>query len=116
MKIEMQARNFSITTALRNHIKRRLGFALNAGTDQIQRVLVCLSDINGPRGGADKCCKIHLVIPHVPDIVVEDTEANLYAAIDRAADRAGRTLRRRVTRHRDLLRALQQYDHYATPG
>ncbi len=111
MKIEMQARNFQITKPLRNHIKKRLGFALNAGTEQIQRVLVRLSDINGPRGGADKRCKIHLVIPRVPDIVVEDTEANLYAAIDRAANRAGRALRRRVTRHRDQYRALQ-YDHY----
>jgi putative sigma-54 modulation protein len=112
MKIEMQARNFSITKALRNHIKKRLGFALNAGTDQIQRVLVRLSDINGPRGGADKRCKIHLVIPRVPDIVVEDTDANLYAAIDGAANRAGRALRRHVTRHRDQYRALQheQYE------
>jgi ribosomal subunit interface protein len=107
MKIEMQARHFSLSKALRKHIKRRLGFALCAGKEQIQRVLVRLSDTNGPRGGADKSCKIQLVLPRIPDIVVEDTEANLYAAIDRAANRAGRTLRRRLTRHRDQHRALQ---------
>lgn len=112
MKIDMQARHFSLTKALRNHIKRRLGFALSAGNDQIQRVLVRLSYIHGPKGGADKCCKIQLVLPCLPDIVIEDTEANLYVAVDRAANRAGRTLRRRLTRRRDKHRTLQ-YDHFA---
>ena len=112
MKIDMQARHFSLSKALRNHIKRRLGFALSAGTNQIQRVLVRLSDINGSKGGAEKCCKIQLVLPRLPDIVIEDTETNLYVAIDRAANRAGRTLRRRLTRHRDQHRALQ-YDRFA---
>lgn len=108
MKIDLQARHFALTKALRNHVVRRLGFALSAGADQVQRVLVRLSDTNGPRGGSDKRCKIQLVLPRQADIVIEDTEENLYAAIDRAANRAGRTLRRRVTRHRDQYRALQQ--------
>jgi ribosome-associated translation inhibitor RaiA len=30
--------------------------------------------------------------------VIEDTEADLYMAIDRAAERAGRTLQRRLAR------------------
>jgi len=101
MQIDMQARNFSLTKALRNHIKRRLGFALSSRDDHIQRIVVRLSDINGPRGGEDKCCHIQVVLPHLPDVVIEDTEADLYAAIDRAVDRAGRTVGRRLVRHRD---------------
>ena len=115
MKIDLQARHFSLTKALRNHVVRRLGFALSAGADQVQRVLVRLSDANGPRGGSDKRCKIQLVLPRQADIVIEDTEANLYVAIDRAANRAGRTLRRRVTRHRDQYRALQ-YQRFEALG
>jgi ribosomal subunit interface protein len=107
MKIDLQARHFSLTKALRNHVIRRLGFALSAGADQIQRVLVRLSDSNGPRGGVDKCCQIQLVLPRQADIVIQDTEVNLYAAIDRAANRAGRALNRRLTRHRDQHRALR---------
>ena len=101
MQIDIQARNFPLTDALRGHIERRMGFALSTRDDNIQRVLVRLSDINGPRGGADKCCHIQVVIPHLPDVVIEDTEADLYAAIDRAADRAGRTVGRRLARKRD---------------
>lgn len=98
MQIEIQARNFPLTDALRSHIKRRLGFALSARDDHIQRVLVQLFDINGPRGGADKCCHIQVMLTQLPDVVIKDTEADLYTAIDRAADRAGRTTGRRLAR------------------
>jgi putative sigma-54 modulation protein len=100
MHIDIQARNFPLTDALRSHTERRLGFALSARYNHIQRVVVRLSDINGPRGGSDKCCRIQVSLPKLPDVVVEDTEANLYTAIDRAADRAGRTVGRRLVRKR----------------
>ncbi len=100
MQINIQARDFPLTSALSGHIERRLGFALSTRDEHIQRVVVRLSDINGPRGGPDKCCHIQVVLTHLPDVVIKDTEANLYAAIDRAADRAGRTIGRRLARQR----------------
>ena len=39
-------------------------------------------------------------------VVIEDTEADLYVAIDRAADRAGRTLERRLARQREFAPTL----------
>ena len=108
MQIDIQARNFLLTDALRNHTKRRLGCALSARDDHIQRVIVRLSDINGPRGGADKCCHIQVAIPHLPDVVIEDTEANLYAAIDRTAHTVGRRLmRKRIKSRSSSLRRLK---------
>jgi ribosomal subunit interface protein len=105
MQIDIQTRSFVMTEAIRSHSRRRLHFALSGYDDRIQRVVVRLSDINGPRGGADKRCHLRLVLPAMPDVVVEDIEADLYLAIDRAADRAGRTLRRRLARQRDKARA-----------
>ena len=58
MQIDIQARDFTLTNALRVHIDRRLCFALSSRDDHIQHVIVRLSDINGPRSGADKCCHI----------------------------------------------------------
>lgn len=110
MQIDIQAHNFLLTKALRGHIERRLGFALSTRGEQIQRIQVRLSDINGPRNGVDKCCQILVVLPHVPDVVIEDVEADLYTAIDRAADRAGRTVGRRLTRQRDRARSLGQVE------
>jgi len=113
MQIDIQARNFPLTKAIQGYIERRLGFALSTRDEHIQRIMVRLSDINGPRGGADKCCHIHVLLPHLPDVVIEDTEADLYAAIDRAADRAGRTVGRRLARHRDRERSSRL--HYIEP-
>lgn len=105
MQINIQAHNFPLTPALRGHVERRLGFALSTRDDHIQRVMVRLSDINGPRGGEDKCCRIQVVLPKLPDVVIEDTMVDLYSAIDRAADRAGRTVGRRISRQRDNARS-----------
>lgn len=104
MQTVIQALNFTLTSALRGYVKRRIGFALSTREDHIQRISVRLSDINGPRGGKDKRCHIQVVIPHMADVVIEDTEEDLYAAIDRAVDRAGRTVGRRLSRYRDLSR------------
>jgi len=104
MQIDIQARNFSLTDALRSHAERRLRFALTCCDDYIQRVVMRLSDINGPRGGTDKRCHLQVVLAGLPDVVVEDIEADLYVAIDRATDRVGRTLVRRIDRQQALLK------------
>ena len=104
MQIDIQARDFSLTDALRSHAERRLRFALTCCDDHIQRVVIRLSDINGPRGGADKRCHLRVVLDGLPDVIIEDIEADLYVAIDRAADRAGRTLVRKIDRKQSLLR------------
>ena len=104
MQIDIQARDFSLSDALRSHAERRLRSALTCCDDHIQRVAMRLSDINGPRGGADKRCHLQVVLAGLPDVVVEDVEADLYVAIDRATDRAGRTLVRKIGRQQDLLK------------
>jgi len=113
MQIDIQARNFTLTDALRGHVERRLGWALSSRDEYIQRVTVRLSDINGPRGGEDKCCRIQVILPQLPDVVIEDTEEDMYNAIDRAADRAGRTVGRRLTRQRDNGRTTGQREQAA---
>jgi len=93
MLFDILARNFVLTTDLRCHIERRLVFALSTREKHIQRVRVRLSDIN-PHDS--KYCHIHVVLPQLTDVVVEDTEVNMYIAIDRAVNRVGRQLARRI--------------------
>ena len=101
MQIDVQALGFELTSALRAHTKRRLHFALGRSDAQVSRLWVGLSDQNGPRGGEDKRCHVRIALTNAPEVVIEDTEADLYVAIDRAADRAGRTVARRLERSRD---------------
>jgi len=96
MQIEIQARNFFLTQAIQNHVERRLDFALSTRHEHIQRILVRLSDINGPRGGVDKRCLIEVRIDGLSSIVIQDVQNDLYIAIDRVAGRAARSVLRRL--------------------
>lgn len=102
MNLQIQAHDFTMTDGLRQHVATRLDYALNHGRDVVTRVVVRLTDVNGPRGGEDKCCAIEVRLRGAPALIVEDTQADLYVAIDRAADRIGRTFDRQMTRRREF--------------
>jgi ribosomal subunit interface protein len=96
MQFHIQSQSFALTDALRGYAERRLGLALNHARDHIHRIEVRLSDINGPRGGSDKRCQIVVTLGKFPSVVIEDTECDLYVAIDRASERIGRAVARRL--------------------
>lgn len=98
MRIDIQANDFELTDALREHTERRLQFALSWAGNDVRKIVVRLSDINGPRGGKDKRCAIQIPMPRAQDVLIEDTESDMYVAIDRAVDRAERTLARKLER------------------
>ena len=102
MHIDIQARGFELTDGLREHTMRRLSFATDWARDEVRRVTVRLSDINGPRGGEDKRCLIQIPLAGRTDIVIDELDSDLYVAIDRVAERAGRTLDRRLSRSRQF--------------
>ena len=104
MQFDIRAHGFDLTEGLREHTERRLRFALDWARYDVSKVSVRLSDINGPRGGNDKRCQVRISLPRVRDVVIEDTDADLYVAIDRAIDRTERTVARRLER-------LREYPH-----
>ena len=100
MRVRIQARDFALTDALRQHTERRVRFALTRFASRLQQVTVRLDDVNGPRRGVDKRCSIQISVSRQPQVVVEDTEADLYEAIDHAVARAGRIVGRNLARER----------------
>lgn len=100
MNLQIQTQAFTLTDGIRQHVVSRLDHALSHGRDVVSSITVRLSDVNGPRGGEDKCCAIEVRLKGAPTLIVKDVQADLYAAIDRAAGRIGRTLDRRLARRR----------------
>lgn len=98
MKIDIRTHGFALTDAIRNHVERRMRFVLARAHAHIRQVTVHLADIEGQRGGIEKRCRVRVRLKPGVDLLVEDTEAELYAAVDRAADRVGRSVVRSVTR------------------
>lgn len=100
MNINIQARGFDLTEGIREHTRKRLQFALGWANHEVRSITVYLSDVNGPRGGNDKRCRIQIPIAGSRDVVIEDAEDDLYVAINRAAERTERTMARRLERLR----------------
>ena len=100
MRICIQAKGFILTAALRAYTERRLMTALGWAGRHMRELHVSLSDINGPRGGRDKRCRILVQIAGGKGVVIEDTETDLYHAIYRAAERVDRAIVRRIAQLR----------------
>ena len=98
MQIDIHARNFSLTDAMKNHAKDQLEFALAERDHYIQRVVIRLSDINGPRGGKDKRCLLLITFVNLPTIVIDNTETDLYFSVEQAVNRASQAVERRIGR------------------
>jgi putative sigma-54 modulation protein len=100
MKIEMRSRGFSLTPALQAYVERRLAFALDRHLERIARVRVTLIDVNGPKGGVDKSCRIDVSLRGGRAARAAVVELDAYTAIDRAAHRVARIVAHEVARER----------------
>lgn len=98
MKLSMRAKGLRLTGKLREHVERRLHFALGRFSDRVRGVSVLLEDVNGPRGGLDTRCKIRARLAPSGTVVVEETRLHAFSAVALAADRAGRLMSRRLER------------------
>ena len=84
----------------REYVARKLGMKLGKFASSIERVSVRVTDVNGPRGGADQRCRIKVVLSGLPSVVVERQHATREAAIDTALGATEESVRRIVGRRR----------------
>lgn len=100
MLITIQADKAVFDDATRLRAERRLSFALGRFADRIRSVRLVVADQNGPRGGPDKLCRVD-VRGTGWSVHVEDIDAATNTVVDRVADRAGRTVARKIGRLRE---------------
>lgn len=100
MQVVIHSAGFNLTQALRHYAEQRIGTALGWSRHHVRRLTLSLADINGPRGGVDKRCTLHAVLACGREVVIKETRADLYAAIDQAAGRADRAVLRQLGRDR----------------
>ncbi len=100
MQLHIRGHNLLLVPAVIERIERRLHFALSRFTECIERVTVRCADINGPRGGVDKQCRVVVKLRRGGDVVIEDTATDVDTAIDRGADRVQRAVARALARMR----------------
>jgi len=69
-------------------------------SDELSSVLIRLDDLNAPRGGIDKRCRVLLRGPKIGERVIDETDVSWVPAIDRALSLAGRSVARALHKGR----------------
>ncbi|MEZ4362701.1 MAG: HPF/RaiA family ribosome-associated protein [Kofleriaceae bacterium] len=104
MKIELRFRGLPSSSALREHVVKRVRTQLSRFGTQLSHILVRLEDVNGPRGGRDKRCLVTVRGPGLKLSPLEQLSDDAYAAsalaLERVSFAVGRELQRGRTKKR----------------
>jgi putative sigma-54 modulation protein len=97
----LHTRDVELDAELKDHLERRLLFALSRFDPKILKVDVYVVDHNGPKGGIDKSCQIVVRLRGLSDVVVKTADADWTVCIDRSTTRIGQHVRRALARKRE---------------
>jgi putative sigma-54 modulation protein len=100
MHISVRLRGLEAPDVVRDTIGRRARFALGRFDGQLRSVTTLVVDENGPRGGADKRCRVGLRLRDGGRLNIERTGDRVLDVVDEALDRGARALVRHLERAR----------------
>ena len=101
MKFRITGDNEVVDRAAREFARQKLEVALARFAPRIRDVDVTLIDLNGPRGGVDKRCRVVVHFVRTGSVSAEVTDSAFEPAVHRAADRLVRRIREWLRRKRD---------------
>lgn len=104
MKLLIVGRGTGVTENLREFITRRVHFALGRFAPHVERVTARVTDVNGPRGGTDKCCRMEVKLQALDSVSSVARADNLEEAAAMAAERLGRGVARALERRQQAKR------------
>lgn len=101
MSINFTLRGVELTPEQLDVLNRKAAFSFDRFGDKLASVEVMLEDINGPRGGDDKRCRLILRLHHAPTIILEERGAAAVAVGLIAIERASRRIAEKRPRWSD---------------
>jgi putative sigma-54 modulation protein len=114
-QLEIRSGVMDIDPGLRAWIYERTGRQLGKFAQQIERIQVRFGDENGPKGGLDKCCLVHVILSKLPPVIVEVRGETEQQAFDLAASRTERAVRRNMEKHGFSTHHRQHKRHDTAP-
>ncbi len=98
MEINLTALSSPLSVDQHEYVERRVTYALETNASHIGTVHVWLSELNDPNALLNQRCLIQVTLKDGDLIVIDTTEADLFVAIHRAADRASWKVARCLSR------------------
>ncbi|GJM24545.1 MAG: hypothetical protein DHS20C16_09600 [Phycisphaerae bacterium] len=97
MELKVSSQGDVLNPKLNALIERQVDFALSRFEQRIREVSVRFSDLNGPKGGIDKHCKIGVTLRNGESIFAEVSDSEFEPAIHRVVDRVTRRIKRHLS-------------------
>ena len=93
MMLHVRWKNLEVSQSIREHAERTVGGALVRFRDRVASVRIDLADVAyQPGHGGEKVCRIQVRGDSACEVIVTDTDRDLYVAIHRAAGRAQQSM------------------------
>lgn len=99
MNIYVNTKRAGISPGFKFDMERRLGRMYRKASHFIRRVNLTVTDVNGPKGGVDKLCKLRVSMFGFPSIVVITKRDTSEKAFVDALKKVNQTLFRRIKKH-----------------
>ena len=96
LAIEVRSKSPSVDVEVAQFVQYRMSFALDR-LRHLRRILVYVEDVNGPKGGTDKRCRIVAEFAF-STILAQETQSTWQSAITRAIHRIARNAARQLQR------------------
>ncbi|ADO73699.1 ribosome hibernation-promoting factor, HPF/YfiA family [Stigmatella aurantiaca] len=103
MKVLMRGVHLSLSDGLKAYVDEHLVAHIERfADDEASEIDIALVDINGPKGGVDKECRVTMRMPGLEAVHVTETAETLHQAIDATRDRLEKALKRSIERRRSV--------------
>lgn len=97
MQIHVSTRHLQLTGAINSFVAEKVSHLEDLTGNMIAVHVVLGQDEKSSAGGGSYYAKLHVALPG-PDLHAEDSDFDLYAAIDKAMSKLARQLRKRKTK------------------
>lgn len=98
MRLDIRFKGTERSGAIVEHVQRRTRFALAHLAERIRSVVIRFEDVNGPKSGVDKRCRVDVDGPFRA-CAFEARDVDFYLAADRALELCERSMQRDRARH-----------------
>lgn len=98
MEITVTNLNAELSTDNISRIRQKTQRMFNRVCDSILRIKVTIDDVNGPKGGKDKHCRVVIYSNGISDVVISDNQTTVMSAVSIALSRARLSLLKKIKR------------------
>lgn len=102
MKILVESNTENLSPGFKFDLERRVGRVARKAKDSVERVRVTFVDLNGPKGGQDKQCKLKICLSGLPEVLIVSRNESIEKAFGEALRRADNALFRRLKKQQSM--------------